>query len=309
MAEEARLVQPVDGEAFLIVLGYQGKPEGVGVYLLVDEHPALVDVGPTPNLPRLLSGIRAAGLEPEAIEYVFLTHIHLDHAGGAGVLARSLPRARFLVHPRGAPHLVDPTRLVQSAGRLFGEAMATLYGEVAPRPGDAVRALEDGEEVVLGRRRLVAVATPGHAKHHHAYWEPGRRWVYAGDVAGIALPGTAYVHPPTPPPDLDLEAWEASIDRLLALGPQRLLYTHFGWQDEPATRLEELRKRLRAEGAWVKEGLEAGLELDALVARYQARVEPELEAAVGPARARRYRLTVNGWMNVLGWKRYWERRA
>lgn len=303
------LLQPLDQQTFLIDLLYLGQPEGIGVYLLLDEHPALVEVGPTPNLLRVLAGIRAAGLEPEAIEYVFLTHIHLDHGGGAGVLARSLPRARFLVHPVGAPHLIDPSRLIKSASRLYGERMAALYGEVAPLAPDRVQVLQDGDQVVLGRRRLVAVHTPGHAKHHHAYWEPERRWLFTGDVAGIALPGASYVHPPTPPPDLDLEAWEASLDRLLALKPERLLYTHFGWQDEPVARLEELGHRLRAEGQWVREGLEAGLELEALVQRYQARVGPELEAAVGAEQAERYRLTTNGWMNVLGWKRYWERLA
>lgn len=301
--------QPVDQATWLVDLEYLGVPEGIGVYLLLDERPALVEVGPTPNLPRVLAAIEAAGLEPGAIEHVFLTHIHLDHAGGAGVLARSLPRARFFVHPAGAPHLIDPSRLLQSAGRLYGDQMDALYGEVAPLPPERVQVLQDGEHVVLGRRRLVAVETPGHAKHHHAYFDPDRRWLFTGDVAGIALPGAAYVHPPTPPPDLDLEAWEASLDRMLALKPDRLLYTHFGWQDEPEARLEELRRRLRAEGRLVREALAEGLELDAVIARYQARVEPELEAAVGAERAARYRLTVNGWMNVLGWKRYWERRA
>lgn len=308
-AGPAQALYPMDDESFLIDLLYLDTPEGIGAYLLLDQHPALVEVGPTPNLPRLLEGIRAAGLEPEAIEYVFLTHIHLDHAGGAGVLARSMPRARFLVHGVGAPHLADPSRLLRSAGRLYGDAMDRLYGEVAPLPVERLQVLEDGEEIRLGRRRLIAVETPGHARHHHAYWEPDRRWLFTGDVAGIALPGVPYAHPPTPPPDIDLEAWETSIDRLLALKPRRLLYTHFGWQDAVEERLEQLRRHLRAEAELVRRGLAGGLDQEAIVRRYQDHVEPQLRAVAPPEKADHYRLTINSTMNVLGWMRYWEKRG
>lgn len=303
---EARVI-PIAEDTFLIDLLFQGEPEVIAAYLLVDREPTLVEAGPTSCLERLLAGVRAAGVEPEALRQVCVTHVHLDHAGGAGELLRRYPSLTLFVHPVGAPHLVDPTRLVRSAARLYGPEMETLWGAVVAAPADRVRVLPDGARLSLGRRELVALDTPGHAKHHLAFLEPGRGWLFTGDVAGVRLPGSDYVLPPTPPPDIDLELWYGSLERLAGAAPRRLLLTHFGETDDPAGVLAELRQRLHGVGEAVREGLAAGLAGAALVEYYRASLElpPALQAGARGARLERASAAA---INVEGLVRYWTKR-
>jgi len=298
----------VDSDAYLIDLLYGGEEEVGGAYLLVDQHPTLVETGPTATLRRLIAGVEAAGLSMEDVHYVALTHIHLDHAGGVGALAERYPHLKVFVHPVGAPHLIDPSRLARSARRVFGERFDTLFGELKPVPSHQVHVLQDGEELVLGRGRLVAVNTPGHASHHYCFFDPDRRWMFTGDVAGVRLPGAGYIHPPTPPPDIHLEAWQASLDAIRRHQPARLMYTHFGWTDEPGPCLDEVEQRLVDWGQMVRESLDQGLEVPEIIQAFYQKFDRPLEEQLAPELVRRYRLTADATMNVEGLVRYWRKR-
>lgn len=294
----------LDGDTYVIDLGYGGQPQVSSAYLLVDEYPTLVETGATPGLDRLIAGVEAAGLRMEDVRYVAVTHIHLDHSGAAGVLVNRYPHLTVFVHPAGARHLADPSRLLRSAERVFRDQLGPLFGQVMPVPEDRIRVLQDGESIRLGRRTLVALDTPGHASHHHAYWEPERKWVYTGDVAGIRLPGSDEVMPPTPPPDIDVEAWRASLDKIRQLGPQRILYTHFGWDDHCVRRLDQVEKALLERAEAVREGLRAGMSLAAIIGAFQER----FGQAASPLHAQRKELAASSTMNVEGLVRYWVKK-
>ncbi len=269
----------------LIDTYYAQTPEGIGVYLLLGDQPALIETGPTSTLDTLLDGLRAAGVDPRALHAVAVTHIHLDHAGAAGMLVRKFPHLVVYVHPVGAPHLIDPSKLLASAGRLYRDDLHRLFGEVIPVPNQQVRILRDGDGVTLGSRRLVALDTPGHARHHHAYWDAESKDLFAGDVAGVAFPGTRSVRPPTPPPEFDIQAWHQSLVRLRTLHPRRLLLTHFGphgWVEEL---LAQLDARLDQVTEIVRRALAAGLDEETIVKQLAAATQ--LENAMGTLGGRR----------------------
>lgn len=258
----------------MIDLQFQNQAATIAAYLLTspDGTAALVETGPTTSRAALLDGIRAAGVDPAAIRDVLVTHIHLDHSGGAGVLMRDdLPHARVLVHPVGLPHLVEPDRLVRSAARLYGELMERLWGEIAPVPAERVAAIDDGARLHLAGHAVEILYTPGHATHHVAVRHLDSGAVFAGDVAGVRVPGAGVINPPTVPPEFDLRAWEHSIDRLLALDPAVLLLAHFGPYADAQPHLQELRRRLHEWSAFIQAGLAAGRTPADLGAELQAR--------------------------------------
>lgn len=264
----------------------------IASYLVEDgDGLALVEAGPASTLDTLLAGIRAAGRDPAELTHILLTHIHLDHAAGAGHLARIAPRARVVVHPLGAHHLADPSRLLSSAARIYGDQMEALWGTMIPVDEERIDAAEDGLAVRVGGRTLRAVETPGHADHHHAWHDPDARLVFSGDVGGVRLDHALHVRPPTPPPDVDTGRWLESVNRLRALRPRVLLPTHFGGIHDPEWHLDDLETRLRAWTA-LAEGFDprdrAGL------ARALAEsADPELlEASGDPALVGRYAETI-----------------
>jgi glyoxylase-like metal-dependent hydrolase (beta-lactamase superfamily II) len=244
--EEAPGVTRVD-------LRWTGLPAQIAAYLVDGgDGFAVVETGPASTLPTLLAAVRAVGREPGEITHVLVTHVHLDHAGGAGALLEHAPRASVHVHPVGAPHLAHPGRLIASAERLYGDRMGELWGRTVPVPADRLVKLHDGDEVRVGRRRLRAVETPGHAWHHHAFHDPDAGLVVAGDAAGIRLLGVRHVRPPTPPPEIDVPRWLESVERLRALRPARLLLTHFGGVEDVAWHLDDLAERLRVWERWAE---------------------------------------------------------
>ena len=224
-----------------IDLNFMGTERVIASFLLLSEaSAAIVETGPTSCLEHLQVGLKANGVSPEDVREVLLTHIHLDHAGASGHLAELLPNATFYVHELGYPHLADPSKLVKSATRIYGERMDELWGEARPVPEERIVVLGEGDEVEAAGGRLVAHDTPGHAYHHLAYLEPDSGSLFAGDVAGIRLPGQSYVRPPTPPPEIDVEAWVRSIENIRKVSPATLHPTHFGSYDDVDRHLSEL---------------------------------------------------------------------
>lgn len=205
---------------------------------------ALVDPGPSTTLGTLERALTAKGLSFADMTAIVLTHIHLDHAGATGALVRRFPSVTVYVHERGAPHLADPARLLDSARRLYGAELDRLWGEVLEVPAENLRTLAGGETIEAGGRTLEVAYTPGHASHHVSYFDRASRVAFTGDVAGIRRGSGRYVLPPTPPPDIDLELWAASLDQLLAWDPDTLFLTHFGpWQGVRA-HVAEMHERL-----------------------------------------------------------------
>jgi len=221
-----------------IDLHHQGIDRSIGCYLLdTEDGPALFDCGPATTVDALKAGLAAEGLALADVRHLLLSHIHLDHAGAAGVLVREHPGLQVHVSEIGAPHLVDPSRLERSARRLYGEAFDTLWGELAPVPEANVH--------IVGARvaGLDCFPTPGHASHHVSYLDRDGT-LYAGDAAGVRIQPGRQVIPPTPPPDIDVELWQRTIDEIDRREPERLALVHFGVADDPARHLADLRLEL-----------------------------------------------------------------
>lgn len=277
-----------------------GGPGFIASYLVADGGElALVEAGPASTLDVLLAGIRAAGFDPAELTHVLLTHVHLDHAAGAGQLTRIAPRATVHVHPLGAPHIVDPSRLLASAQRLYGDRMDELWGTMLPVAPERVVPMSDGETVRVGGRTLAALETPGHATHHLAFHEPDARLVFTGDVGGIRLDGAKHVRPPTPPPEVDTPAWMASIERLRAIEPAMLLPTHFGGISDVAWHLDDLAARL---DEWTKLAAQhAAAGPGALTDALRRRADAELRGATDdPALVTQYATSIPYEMMAAG---------
>jgi glyoxylase-like metal-dependent hydrolase (beta-lactamase superfamily II) len=232
---------------------HQGRPHVIGAWLV---DGVLIDPGPASTVGTLLEGL--GGEVPRAIA---VTHIHLDHSGAAGTLAREWPGVEVWVHERGAPHLADPEKLLRSAGRLYGDEMDRLWGETLPVPSERLRVLGEGGELDGFRYAY----TPGHASHHVSYLHPASGTAFTGDTAGVRI-ADGPVAAPTPPPDIDLEAWRASIDVIESWRPTAVAPTHFGRYEDVAEHLAGLRAYLDDWGAKARE-----LEQDAWIAAFRAR--------------------------------------
>jgi glyoxylase-like metal-dependent hydrolase (beta-lactamase superfamily II) len=232
----------------VIDVEHLGRPHVIGCW---DVDGALVDPGPQSSMEKLVSA-----LGDERPRAIVLTHIHLDHAAATGALVRLWPDLEVYVHERGAPHLVDPSRLLASAERLYGDRMDYLWGEIVPVPEENVHPLSGGENV-LGMR---VAYTPGHASHHVCYLHEASGTAFVGDVAAVLIPGTNLVVPPTPPPDIDIETWLESIGIVEAWRPERLAVTHFGAIDSPTEHLASVRQRLVEEARLARELSEADYE-------------------------------------------------
>ncbi|MBA2441913.1 MAG: MBL fold metallo-hydrolase [Rubrobacter sp.] len=289
-----------------IDLDFMGTREIIGSFLLRgDDSSAIVETGPTTCLDALLGGLRERGVAPEEVREVFLTHVHLDHAGASGNLTELLPNATFYVHEIGYPHLVDPEKLMRSATRIYGDRMDELWGEMRPVPEDRLVVLKGGEEIQTAGVTLEAHYTPGHAYHHLAFYEPGSGALFAGDVAGIRLPGQSYVRPPTPPPEVDVEMWQRSIELVRQIGPECVYLTHFGGFEDVGRHLGELEQRLQEWMLLVQERLDEGKEQEDIVEELTVRGDAELlTEGAEPEDSERYQLAGNYEMLVAGLMKY-----
>ncbi len=275
-------------------LRHLGHERIIGVYLLeTPDGPALLDCGPASCIPELKERLGERGLALTDVRHLLLSHIHLDHAGAAGVLVREHPALRVHVSEVGAPHLVDPARLERSARRLYGESFDALWGELAPVPQ---------ANVDIARDRAAGIdcfPTPGHASHHVAYLDSDGT-LYAGDAAGVRIGACDVVLPPTPPPDVDVEAWQATIDELERRAPERLALIHFGVYDDVCAHLVALRERLADLAALVGQG--------ASEEEFVVAVRGELAASAGEALTR-YEQAMPLWQSYAGLRRYADKRG
>jgi len=293
----------------IIDLEHMGRQESVAACLLeTRDGPLLVDPGPAATLPKLRTDLAARGHELTDLSALLLTHIHLDHAGATGTLAREIPRLRVYVHDTGAPHLVDPTKLLGSASRLYGDRMESLWGEVAPVPAERVTALRGGERLSLGGREITVAYTPGHAWHHLSYYEAASGVAFVGDTAGIRGPRLPVVLPVTPPPDFDLEAWLESIALIRDWKPRQVVLTHYGPATDPTAHLEALREGLVAWAGYARDSLTLpGSDADR--ARwFVARLEEWIAGKVAPEQARRFLEGAGPEACWQGLARYWRKR-
>ena len=293
-----------------IDLNFLGAEKVIASFLLLGGNSAaIVETGPTSCLEHLQAGLKANGVSPEDVWEVLLTHIHLDHAGASGHLAGLLPNATFYVHELGYPHLADPSKLVKSATRIYGERMDELWGEARPVPEERLVVLGDGEKVGAAGGRLVAHNTPGHAYHHLAYLEPDSGSLFAGDVAGIRLPGQSYVRPPTPPPEIDVEAWVRSIENIRKVAPVTLHPTHFGSYEDVDRHLSELEQRLQDWLLFVEGRSHEGASREEISEELRTKGDAEMLAeGADPEESERYDLAGNYEMLTAGILRYVEKR-
>ncbi|HEX2701316.1 MAG TPA: MBL fold metallo-hydrolase [Acidimicrobiales bacterium] len=275
-------------------------------YLIEGDAPVLVETGSRSSVPTLLGLLDDLGVGRRDLAGVIVTHIHLDHAGGVGDVARAFPSATVYVHEKGARHLADPTRLVASAAQVYGELLDSLYGRLEPTPGERITVLEDGAEVVVGPgRTLTAVDSPGHAKHHLAVHDSESGILFAGDAVGVRLPDAGVLRPATPPPDFDLDQALASLGRFAARRPSGIALAHYGLVPDPGTVLDEAAATL---SAWASVAEQAWREGTDVAAALEAAFAAEL-AGVDDAHRRKLE-TLNGvHSNAAGLRRWLEKRA
>lgn len=289
-----------------------GRAGITGVFIVEGEQRALVETGPKSSFDHLLSGLKRAGVDE--LDWILVTHIHLDHAGAAGTLADRFPGAKVGVHEVGAPHLVDPTKLWSSAERIYRDQMESLWGGIDPVPQDRVHVLKDGDEIDLGGRTLRAVETPGHAGHHHAFLDDATGTVFTGDALGVRLQDIGVMRPATPPPEFDLEVAKASIRKIADLGAERLCLTHYGTSDEgegPTGVRETCDRAIEALdrwGEWVRDARTRSKELDEVAAAIGQRSREALRDRLDDDALERMEQTTSDWMNTWGYMRYYDKQ-
>ncbi len=287
----------------VIDLNFQNTPQAIACYLTRWERGAiLVETGPASCLPALQAGLARLGIAPQAVTDVLLTHIHLDHAGAAWWCAER--GAQVHVHPLGAPHLIDPSRLLDSARRLYGEAMDSLWGELRPIPAEQVHVLADGGNLEFGDLRFEVLDTPGHANHHMAYRYGSA--CFTGDVAGVRLPGTRHIRLPTPPPEFLPEKWRASVARLEREKVETLIPTHFGMCDDAGWHLNRAVELLDEVEAFMQAELPSGPTLEALRERTRAWITDRARAdGLNEATLHSYETALPSATSADGMMRYW----
>ncbi|MDP1570466.1 MAG: MBL fold metallo-hydrolase [Vicinamibacterales bacterium] len=296
-------------EPLVIDLHFRDQPRVIATGVIrAPEGLVLVDPGPASCLPALERGLRALGHSLEDVRALLLTHIHLDHAGATGALAARLPGLRVYVHARGAPHMVHPEKLLASATRLYGDAMDRLWGPFLPTPEGDVTVLNGGERIDVAGRALTVAYTPGHAVHHVSYLDEETGLAYVGDTAGIRV-SAGYLIAPTPPPDIDLERWEESLQALEAWRPSGLFLTHFGAVSPVGDHLARFREALAGAAATVQATLTLDGDDDEKMAAFADRLRADVSSAMPPEEARATELAAPFGQLWQGLARYYRKRA
>jgi glyoxylase-like metal-dependent hydrolase (beta-lactamase superfamily II) len=301
-------VTPLGSDVHLIDTRMGGYDGITAAYLIRSDRPALVETGAALSAGLVAEQLAGLGIGPDDLATIVVTHIHLDHAGGVGDLAKAFPQAEVVVHERGARHLVSPERLLASARRVYGEVMDTMFGELLPTPVERVRALGDTGEIDLGGgRTLASTWSPGHASHHVGLLDSETGDLYVGDAAGIYVPEADLVRPATPPPDFDLPVALNSIETFRALRPTRLLFSHYGPTSDIDTTLDRSAEELELWVELTRDARRQGLDLDHAVAAVRDRTR-ERYAAVedDPALREKYGALNSDEANLVGILRWLE---
>jgi glyoxylase-like metal-dependent hydrolase (beta-lactamase superfamily II) len=293
-------------------LRFRGSPRVIATAVVSSAGGvALVDPGPASCLDTLELGLNAIGMRFHDVTHVLLTHVHLDHGGATGTLVRRHPTLKVLVHERGTPHLIDPTRLVRSATRLWGDQMHALWGEVAPVPASNIVTLavsDRPDRIEIAGRTFDVLYTPGHASHHVSFFDRSSGVAFVGDVAGIRVAGN-YVRPPTPPPDIDVELWIDSASRVEAWDPDTLFLTHFGPSGHVRPHMQSFIENLQVAAEWVRESLREPGDDDEKARRYADFVDRELRRHLSDAEILPHRVGAPFEVSWLGLARYWRKKG
>jgi glyoxylase-like metal-dependent hydrolase (beta-lactamase superfamily II) len=268
---------------------------------------ALVDPGPTTCLATLEAGLMQQGLRFADVRHLLLTHIHLDHAGAVGTIVRAHPHITVYVHERGATHLADPQKLIDSAQRLYGDKMERLWGEIAPVPREKLVVLSGGERIDAGGRTFEVAYTPGHASHHVSFFDRASGVAFVGDTAGVCI-DEGYVLPPTPPPDIDVERWRSSAERIDAWSPDTLFVTHFGAIKDPRPHLQSLGRNLEEMAAWVRATLKDPGTDEERSRTFAERLRHDMRRHMTDAQMAAYPVAAPFEMLWLGLARYWRKK-
>jgi glyoxylase-like metal-dependent hydrolase (beta-lactamase superfamily II) len=291
-----------------IDLQFRGSPRVIATALI--DGPGgvtLIDPGPTSCLPVLEAGLGDRGLTLRDVRTLLLTHIHLDHAGATGSIVERVPGIKVYVHERGAPHMTDPAKLLASAARLHGDQMEALWGAFLPVPASQVTALAGGERLDLSGTSMRVAYTPGHAKHHVSYLDERAGMAYVGDTGGIRITGD-YLLAPTPPPDIDIEAWQSSLDLIDAWQPVSLFLTHFGPTTPARAHLARFRTTLTAMAEAVRDALKAGGSEEKQIREFVDRMREDARRGLPESEAKATELAAPFDQLWQGLARYWRKR-
>ncbi len=292
-------------EVITLDLNFQNMKQAIAVYLIKHSTGAiLIECGPGSTLSALQAELKANGFLATDVTHVFLTHIHLDHAGSAGWWARQ--GAQIIVHPNGAPHMLNPEKLLASATRIYGDQMETLWGEFLPVPQSQLKVANDAEEIVIGNLRITPINAPGHAEHHYVYLFEDI--AFTGDVGGMRIPGHHYLQLPMPPPELQMSKWRDSLTRLRKEKFNRIAPTHFGIFDDPQWQLDEVEKELNAAEKWLESVMPAGPSVEELRQQFTNRMNEQTRAqGLSADTVKKYGLANPLGMSADGLSRYWKK--
>ena len=289
----------------ILDLQFKGLPHVIAAFLVETlEGPVLVETGPYSTFPNLVSEVKRVGYNIEDIQHVLLSHIHFDHAGASWALAEK--GAKIHLHPFGFNHMLDPSKLVQSATRIYGDEMDTLWGALNPIAEDHLIICDHGEEVIIGDKSFIAWHTPGHARHHIA-WQLDDV-MFTGDVGGIKIDGGLIV-PPCPPPDINLEDWNNSIELIIKSSVDKLYLTHFGLIEDKASHFKKLKYILNDWAEWMKPYALSNKPLDEVTPLFQEYVTSQLsDFGLSGEAIDQYEAANPAWMSVAGLMRYWRKK-